>query len=172
AYVDARDMYPDAIDFVVVSLGTGDLTQPLPFEEVRGWGLLNWARPLTDIMFNAASRTVDHQLEQLLPDGPEGESRYFRLQKRIDGVDHRMDDVSEMSLAMVGEWGRELIEEQSDEIDRLCGLLLDAWEQKQEPQRGRGRFINFPSLAFWRSKPDSDDDAIDDNSEEQVAQTG
>jgi hypothetical protein len=170
AYVEARGMDPQADDYVVVSLGTGNLTQPLRHDEVRTWGLLNWARPLTDIMFDASSTTVDYQMKRLLPRPNNETERYFRLQKRIEGVDHRMDDVSAVSLAMIREWGEELIAENDDQITRMCEVLMLAWEAKQ-PQSDeveepvRRRFVNFPSLAFWRNRSAAEDT-------EQVAQTG
>ena len=37
---------------LVVSLGTGSHTRRLPFEDVRGWGQLEWARPLIDVVFD------------------------------------------------------------------------------------------------------------------------
>jgi uncharacterized protein len=36
AYVEARKIHPDENDFLVVSLGTGELTRNMPYEEVRG----------------------------------------------------------------------------------------------------------------------------------------
>ncbi len=165
AYVEAREMYPQAQDFIVVSLGTGNLTQSLPHQEVKNWGLLNWAKPLSDIMFDASSRTVDHHIEQLLPRGADNRSRYFRLQKRIEGVDHRMDDISDASLAMIREWGHELIADHHDLIDEMCEALLAASAVTQPPDNTpRRRFFALQSLAFWRS---SDDDQPAD-----IQQTG
>jgi hypothetical protein len=34
-------------DLSMVSLGIGAPTRPLPYEEVREWGLVHWARPLS-----------------------------------------------------------------------------------------------------------------------------
>lgn len=34
-------------DLSMVSLGTGAPTRPLPYEEVREWGLVHWARPFS-----------------------------------------------------------------------------------------------------------------------------
>jgi predicted acylesterase/phospholipase RssA len=155
AYVETRETHPDADTFVVVSLGTGNLTQPLPHDEVKGWGLLNWARPLSDIMFDASSRTIDYQMKRLLPI-TDADERYFRLQKRLEGVDHSMDDISEESLAKVRAWGAELIAEQDETIDRMCEALTEAWEARQ-PAPERSGFFNFPSLAFWRTKPEPEE---------------
>ncbi|MEO0563578.1 MAG: patatin-like phospholipase family protein [Chloroflexota bacterium] len=171
AYVEARETHPDATDFVVVSLGTGNLTQPLPYNDVRSWGLLNWVRPLSDIMFDASSRTVDYQMKRLVPRAEDGTNRYFRLQKRIDGIDHRMDDVSEVSLALIREWGAELIAENDAEIDMMCDQLLAAYDEKHPPERER--FFSLRSLAFWRNNnPEDAPSPEDDQTTEPEAQTG
>src|SRR4051812_1940485 len=40
--------FPTETDLLVVSLDTGQLTDRLRYEEVAGWGLLEWARPVID----------------------------------------------------------------------------------------------------------------------------
>ena len=164
AYIEAKGMYPDAKHFTVVSLGTGNLTKPLPHDEVRRWGLLNWARPLADIMFDASSRTVDYQIKKLLPRLEDGTSCYFRYQKRIDeGIDHSMDDVSPVSLAMMYEWANDLITDNADSLNRMCDLLLESKSQRERQTQG---FFNLSSLAFWRNNEQSSE------INESVAQTG
>src|SRR3954453_16431609 len=44
AYAEARRRHPRA-EIRLVSLGTGQLTRKLHYEDVRGWGLIEWARP-------------------------------------------------------------------------------------------------------------------------------
>ncbi len=170
AYVEARGMYPDADDFIVVSLGTGNLTQPLPYGEVKNWGLMDWARPLSDIMFDASSRTVDYQMQKLLPRFEDGTNRYFRLQKRIEGMDHRMDDVSEVSLSLIKQWGEELIEDNDATLDVICELLISQDESIEEVEnRTRRGLFSLSSLAFWRqddNKDDEEDTAEDDETED------
>lgn len=174
AYVEARETYPDAEDFMVLSLGTGNLTQPLPYQEVRRWGLLDWARPLTDIMFDGTSRTVDYQMQQLLARFEDGTNRYFRLQKRIEGYDHRMDDVSADSLELIHQWAKELIDEQDETIDIICEILTrDLVEAPPPPTpRLRRRIFSLTNLAFWRRRWEQAADATDNDDSSEVAQTG
>ena len=42
AYAEARRNYPDA-DVLIVSLGTGRLTESISFHQAKHWGLLQWA---------------------------------------------------------------------------------------------------------------------------------
>lgn len=53
-------------DLSMVSLGIGAPTRPLPYEEVREWGLVHWARPLLDLTFDGTNHAVNHPLEHLL----------------------------------------------------------------------------------------------------------
>ncbi len=83
AYVEARKIHPEENDFLVVSLGTGELTRSLPYEEVKGWGLALWAQPILNVVFDGVADTVDYQLRELL--ASEGDDRrYYRFQTVLD----------------------------------------------------------------------------------------
>ena len=102
---------------LVVSLGCGEHTRRLPFEEVRDWGRLEWARPVLDVVFDGTSDAVDLQLESLI--GPD----YVRLQTPLDEASDDLDDVSPENLAALEREAERLIAARDDEIDRLCAVL-------------------------------------------------
>jgi predicted acylesterase/phospholipase RssA len=102
---------------VLCSLGTGQHTRPLPFEEVKDWGALDWARPIIDVVFDGSADAVDAQLERLIAD------RYIRLQTRLDEASDDLDDASPENLAALRREAEQLIAERTDDIDRLCSLL-------------------------------------------------
>jgi hypothetical protein len=54
-------------DYLVVSLGTGQLTRPIPYDSARNWGLAGWAQNILSVIFDGVQGTVDYQLKQLLP---------------------------------------------------------------------------------------------------------
>jgi patatin-like phospholipase/acyl hydrolase len=65
--LEARDSVSSSEpDLLVVSLGTGQLTDPLSCEAAAGWDLLWWARPLVDVVLDSGSDMVDYQLRALL----------------------------------------------------------------------------------------------------------
>jgi patatin-like phospholipase/acyl hydrolase len=104
---------------LLVSLGTGQLTRPLPHREVRGWGVLEWVRPLIDVVFDGASDAVDLQLRQLLAPG-----RYFRLQTAlIDGASDDLDDASEENLRALRRRAEDLIARHDEQLDTLAAVL-------------------------------------------------
>ncbi len=123
AYVEARTRYPDANDFVVVSLGTGDLTRPIYYDEAKDWGLIHWVQPLINILMQGVSETVHYQMMQLLSNPPDGNPRYYRLQARLEEGSDDMDDVSRTNIRVLKLVAEEMIHQNSGLIDQLCDLL-------------------------------------------------
>ena len=110
----------DEID-LVVSLGTGSHTRRLPFEDVRGWGQVEWARPLVDVVFDGVAQTVDFELGQLL--GPE---RYVRLQIDLTEASDDLDDAGDRNLEALRREGARLVEERAADLERIAGILTSA----------------------------------------------
>ena len=102
---------------VLASLGTGEHTRPLPFDEVKDWGVIKWARPILDVVFDGSADAVDGQLGRLIDD------RYIRLQTRLDEASDDLDDASPGNLAALRREAEQLIAERTDDIDRLCSLI-------------------------------------------------
>jgi uncharacterized protein len=92
AYADAHRFEPGA-DIVVVSLGTGQLERPILYDDAKDWGMLEWARPILDVVFDGVADTTDYELRQLMSD-----TRYFRLQTTLNVGSDAMDDASEANM--------------------------------------------------------------------------
>ena len=102
---------------LLVSLGTGEHTRPLPYEEVRDWGQLEWARPILDVVFDGTADAVDLQLTALLHDG------YVRLQTPLVEASDDLDDVTPDNLDALHRDAERLITARSDDLDRVCEAL-------------------------------------------------
>jgi predicted acylesterase/phospholipase RssA len=102
---------------VLGSLGTGEHTRPLPYDQVKDWGKLEWAQPIIDVVFDGSADAVDEQLGRLA-----GE-RYIRLQTRLDEASDALDDASPENLAALRREAERLIADRDADIDRLCSLL-------------------------------------------------
>ncbi len=125
AFAEVRDVDPTATDVLLVSLGTGENTDPLSYDEVKGWGEASWARPILDVVFDGISDTVDFQLRQLLP-GVDGLARYYRFQTRLEGASDAMDDASPKNLEALQQLGNELVASEKTTLDALCAQLTAA----------------------------------------------
>jgi patatin-like phospholipase/acyl hydrolase len=106
------------VEVLMLSLGTGQLTRPIPYEHARHWGLLGWARPILDVVLDGVSDTTDYELEQLL--GPES---HIRIQTELDRGSDDLDDATPANIATLEEKATEMIAAHDAELDRVCTLL-------------------------------------------------
>ena len=120
AYVEARRIFPaeDETDFFVLSLGTGESTQQLDYQDAVNWGKLEWLPELLECMFDGMSDATDYQMETLL-----GEN-YIRLQRDLNPGNERMDDASEENIEDLEELAQEMIA--LPVVDEICNRLVEA----------------------------------------------
>jgi uncharacterized protein len=112
-------------DLVVVSLGTGSLTSIYPYEEVKKWGLLQWGRPLLNIVFDGGSEVVAGELERLFePIDKETNNNYYRFQTFLNAELEEIDNVKLENIRQLKALANKLITERSQQIDELCSVLL------------------------------------------------
>jgi patatin-like phospholipase/acyl hydrolase len=123
AYVEAMKIHPEERDFLVVSLGTGELTRSMPYEEVVGWGLALWAQPILNVVFDGVADTVDYQLRELLPTEEGDARRYYRFQTVLDIGKDDMDDASATNIHALKEKAQEIISENDKALEVLCDQL-------------------------------------------------
>ena len=123
AYVEAQALNPGVKDFVMVSLGTGQLTRRLPYEEVKDWGAARWAQPLFSLMCDGDATVVDHQIAQILNVAGNGEPRYFRFQVRLDTGSDDMDDTSRDNVRTIKLLGENMILKNRDTLETIASIL-------------------------------------------------
>ncbi|MHB8063683.1 MAG: patatin-like phospholipase family protein, partial [Ruminiclostridium sp.] len=121
AFTEAKVMFENTSDILMVSLGTGELTRCIAYDDAKNWGLIKWARPILSTVFDGISDTVDYQLRQLLP-----HDRYYRIQTSLAqlGKDD-MDDASEENIHELKLLGLSIIEEwqRNGKLARLCYVI-------------------------------------------------
>jgi hypothetical protein len=117
AYAEVRRRHPRA-EIRLVSLGTGQLTRPLHYQDVKDWGLIEWARPLFDVVFDGVGDATEYQLTQLVP-----EADYTRLQVELIGASDALDNANERNLEGLQDLASKLIAERADDLERLAAEL-------------------------------------------------
>jgi uncharacterized protein len=117
AYAEVLRFEPGA-ELVLLSLGTGQHTRSRRFADVDDWGLVEWARPILDVVFDGISDAVDYQLRHLL-----GGDRYWRLQVELTRASDDLDDASPENLRELRGHAEELIAERSDDLDAVVAAL-------------------------------------------------
>ncbi len=113
-------------DILVVSLGTGSLTSVYPYDEVKKWGLLQWGRPLLNMVFDGGSEVVAGELERLFESSvQDGKSSYYRFQTFLTNEQEEIDNPKLENLRQLKLLANRLIAEKSKQIDELCSVLLE-----------------------------------------------
>ncbi len=117
AYAEVRRIAPRA-KVKLVSLGTGQLTKPIRYEDAKDWGLIAWVRPIIDVVFDGVADAVDYQLLQVLDDGA-----YHRFQVVLERASDALDDASPRNIALLENQARELIERNDEALTKLAAEL-------------------------------------------------
>ncbi|MEH1952598.1 patatin-like phospholipase family protein [Nostoc sp.] len=111
-------------DILLVSLGTGSLTSVYPYDEVKKWGLLQWAKPLLNIVLDGGSEVVAGELERLFESNNKGnKTSYYRFQTFLKSELEEIDNAKPDNLRQLQTLGNTLIQEKSKQIDELCSIL-------------------------------------------------
>jgi len=120
AYAEARCLYPDATNFTIVSVGTGDRQDAITYAQAKEWGLLGWASHLVSVLMDSVSESVDYQL-RFLPG-----CTWYRLQvTNLQAAEADMDNVDPQNLANLQQTANEYVRSASAEIDQICGVLKE-----------------------------------------------
>jgi hypothetical protein len=85
---------------------------------VADWGLVEWARPILDVVFDGQSDAVDYQLRHALADG-----HYWRLQVELELATDDLDDASEGNLQLLRRHANDLIATHSAQLDEIAAAL-------------------------------------------------
>ena len=84
-------------DYLVLSLGTGELNARIRYEDAKRWGTIHWARPLIDIAYDGSSDIVDGQMRQLMP-VVKRPYLYYRFQASLSEANNALDDTSDANM--------------------------------------------------------------------------
>jgi patatin-like phospholipase/acyl hydrolase len=117
AFAEAQRLEPGSRT-LMLSLGTGQQTEPIRYDDARGWGLVEWVRPIIDIVFDGVADTVDYQLRQLLADDD-----YLRLQVMLEHASDALDDASARNLELLEQQANDLVLTHRPAIERMVAAL-------------------------------------------------
>ena len=118
AYAEARSLYPEATQFVVVSVGTGDRQDQINYASAKDWGLLGWAKEIVPVLMDSVSEAVDYEL-RALPG-----CTYYRLQvPHLQQASSDMDDVNPQNLKNLQAVAEEYASSISDVLTKMCAEL-------------------------------------------------
>lgn len=119
AYVDGSVGRARPNEVFLVSLGTGSQTRPIAYDRAKNWGVIGWARPILDVVFDGVSDTTDYQLQQIL-----GEGNYHRLQTDMTIASDAMDDATPVNTAKLKQQGQKLVDDNAAGLAAVCAHLM------------------------------------------------
>ncbi len=123
-YIEAVSMGQKPEEVLVVSLGTGVATRPIPYEKAKDWGALGWVRPVISVMMDGQADSADYHLRLILPDEHSTEpQRYFRFDTELDVALDDMDAANAANIAALKAEAGQILEKDRDQLDRLVALL-------------------------------------------------
>lgn len=126
AYVEAKNLNKDATDFLVVSIGTGQLANRLEYKQTKDWGMIEWAQPILNVVFDGVSDCVDYQMNELLSK-EDGSTSYYRFQIDLHALrkdrGDRIDDASDENLEYLEHLAQKIITTEDQELNAVCQLL-------------------------------------------------
>jgi len=131
AYAEARSIYPQAQEFTVVSVGTGDRQDKITFDQAKGWGMIPWAKEIVPVLMDSVSEAVDFEL-RALPG-----CTYYRLQlPNLRKPCDEMDNVTPENLRDLRELAEEYVAsaQTQDLLARIDAALKE------------GRASNMPGI--------------------------
>jgi patatin-like phospholipase/acyl hydrolase len=117
AYVEATRLFPDEREFIVVAVGTGTNVRALRYKDAKNWGLVGWARPVLDVVFDGVSDAVDYQLGYLLDD------RYYRFQAELAMAKANLGDASPANIDALKLEGEKVVLTNEARINELCDRI-------------------------------------------------
>jgi len=82
----------------VLSIGTGNRTRIIPFEQAQSWGLIQWAQPIVGVLFDASSGIYEYISKQIVHE--QLLRLQFNLDKSLTGkrLSDDLDDASEENI--------------------------------------------------------------------------
>lgn len=114
---------------LVVSLGTGDATRRIPYDQAKRWGPFGWYSNVISVMLDGSSSAIDHQLDVLM-NGAHGPTSYYRFQCRLITASDEIDDASNENLRKLRLDGKRLIRENRQRLEELAGRLAELSSQR------------------------------------------
>jgi len=121
ALAEARSLFPDEDDLVLVSLGCGEVHSVPSIDSTQK------RRRFLDFSLKAQSDSVDHQMRTFL-----SKQHYVRIQTPLPAECGRIDDASRQNMLAIEKLTEQAIPRYTDELDRVVRLLQRGQKDRTE----------------------------------------
>lgn len=113
----------------VLSVGNVCYNEHYCYEDVIKWGTVKWIKPIIDILFDANSQVVDHQVEKIF-NAISKKENYLRIalkyEKEENVIIPKIDDAK--SIDTLIDMGNELVSRQMGNLENFADMILSSKE--------------------------------------------
>ena len=131
AYAEARKLKfdqfrqkPTAKNMLIFSLGTGTTNKPYYYNKAKDWGMVEWIKPIIDIMMSGVAETVDYQLKQIY-EAVGTPKQYLRISPELGNANADMDDASLENLKALKEAGEKSAIKHDKDLTKMAEMLIE-----------------------------------------------
>lgn len=132
AYAEALAHDGFADDVLIVSLGTGQVQEPIAFEKAKDWGYPGWGAHLLDVLLDGAQDAVHYHLEHVLNAGDRTD--YHRLQPsltpdeppEVPQPDESLDAADPGNIERLEDVAKAFVDDRADQLDTIVDRLTEA----------------------------------------------
>lgn len=103
-----------------ISLGTGNYYARYTFQNIKDWGVAQWAAPISSVMMSVDSNSTHQNMVKLYPD----KNQYIRLNTRLD-EDIALDGITASEIEKIQTAALTYIQENPQDIDQARKILLN-----------------------------------------------
>lgn len=117
---------PSAKDMLLLSIGTGTITEAYHYKDFKDAGQLKWLQPIIDILMSGNSETVDYQLTQMYKTlDTKDQQDYYRLEPSLREALPKMDLASLQNIDNLKQAGLWFIDKNKSRLDEIVGKILE-----------------------------------------------
>ena len=121
--IDKNKIKPTAAEMLILSLGTGNVDTPYYYKDAKDWGVIQWLKPIIDIMMSGVADVVDYQLHQIF-DAVGKPDQYLRISPTLGNASSEMDDASVKNLKALKDSGAENAKKFDKELTYIAKMLI------------------------------------------------
>ena len=104
----------------VVSVGTGKVVKKYEYDKVKKWGLLQWIKPVIDMMMSSSVEVINYQVKKLF-EAIKCPTCYVRMEPDLGKASPDMDNVSNRNISNLINAGLAFI----DKNEKLLNEIVD-----------------------------------------------
>jgi patatin-like phospholipase/acyl hydrolase len=116
---------PSAKDMLMISIGTGSVKRPYSYKEFKDAGVIQWIKPLIDIMMSGNAETVDFQLKKIYETLSKKDCKdYYRIQPKLINSNPEMDRADNENIIALQEDGLLAVADHQILLDEIVQKLI------------------------------------------------